>query len=78
MLLYVHVIVWNELVCYAVNPDGSDGCHVIFASRESAVDPNGNRFDGGLVHLVAVYTPDHETGLCTGFTITIVGMLLLK
>jgi hypothetical protein len=54
------MIVPNELACYVINSDGSDGCRVGFASRESTVGPNGERFNGALVHLVAVYTPDHE------------------
>ena len=60
MLLHLCIMVHNELACYVVNPDGSDGCHVGFASREYGAGPNGKRFASVLVCLVAVYTPDHE------------------
>jgi hypothetical protein len=60
MFLNVHMMVRNELACYVVNPDGLDGCRVGFASREYAAGPNGKRFAGVLVWLVAVYIPNHE------------------
>ena len=60
MFLHLHMMVRNELACYAVNPDGSDGCRVGFASREYAAGPNGKRFAGVLVRLVVVYTPNRE------------------
>ena len=60
MLLHVRMIVNNELACFSLNPDGSDGCCVAFAAREYAAGENGQRFDGALVRLVAVYSPDDE------------------
>ena len=60
MFLCLLMMVGNELACYFVNPAGSDDWHVGFASREYAVGPNGKRFAGMLVRLVAVYTPDFE------------------
>ena len=60
MLLRVRMIVDNELACFSLNPDGSDGCHVAFAAREYAAGENGQRLDGALVRLVAVYSPEHE------------------
>ena len=60
MLLRVRMIVENELACFALNLDGSDGCRVAFAAREYAAGKNGRRFDGVLVRLVAVYSPEHE------------------
>jgi hypothetical protein len=60
MLLRVRMIVENELACFALNPDGSDGCRVAFAAREYAAGENGRRFDGALVRLVEVYSPEHE------------------
>jgi hypothetical protein len=60
MLLRVRMLVRDELACFAVNPDGSDGCRVAFAAREYAAGENGRRFDGALVRLVAVYSPEDE------------------
>jgi hypothetical protein len=60
MLLLVRMIVENELACFALNPDGSDGCRVAFAAREYAAGENGRRFDGALVCLLEVYSPEHE------------------
>jgi hypothetical protein len=48
------------LACYAINPDGCDGCRVAFSSREYSVGPNGDRFGSTLVRLVDDYTSDHE------------------
>ena len=41
MLLRVRMIVDNELACFSLNPDGSDGCRVAFAAREYAAGENG-------------------------------------
>ena len=60
MLVRLRMLVRDELACFAVNPDGSDGCRVAFAVREYAAGENGRRFDGALVRLVAVYSPEHE------------------
>ncbi len=60
MVLRLRMYVRNELAAYSLNPDGSDGCRVGFASREFAAGPNGVRFDGSLVRLITVYTADHE------------------
>ena len=60
MVLRLRMYVRNELAAYSLNPDGSDGCRVGFASREFPAGPNGVRFDGALVRLITVYTADHE------------------
>ena len=53
MLVRLRMLVQNELACFAINPDGSDGCRVAFAAREYAAGENGRRFDGALVRLTA-------------------------
>ena len=50
----------DELIGFAVNPNGSDGCQVAFLAREYAACENGSRFDGALVCLVSVYSSEHE------------------
>ena len=60
MLLHVRMIVENELACFSLNPNGSDGSRVALAAREYTAGENGRRFDGALVHLIAVYSSKHE------------------
>ncbi len=50
----------NELACYAIGRDGSDGCRVGFTAREYAAGGNGPRLDGAVVEIVSVFTPDSE------------------
>ena len=60
MLVRLRMLVQNELACFAIIPDGSDGCRVAFAAREYAAGENGRSFDGALVHLIAVYSPEDK------------------
>ncbi len=60
MLVRLRMLVRDELACFAINPDGSDGCRVAFAAREYAAGENGRGYDGALVRLVAVYSPNDE------------------
>ena len=50
----------NEVACYTILPDGSDGCVIAFAAREYASGENGVRLDGAVVRIMIVYHPDHE------------------
>ena len=36
MLLLIGMLVRNELACFDINVNGSDGCHVTFVAREYA------------------------------------------
>ncbi len=60
MLVRLRMLVRDELACFAVNPEGSDGCRVAFAAREYTAGGNGRRSNGALVRLVAVYSPEHK------------------
>jgi hypothetical protein len=60
MLVRLCMLVQNKLACFAINPDGSDGCHVAFAAREYAAGENMRSFDGALVGLIAVYPPEDK------------------
>ena len=40
--------VQNEVACYAILPDGSNGCRVAFAALEYALGESGVRLDGAL------------------------------
>ena len=60
MLLRSHQTVPNEVACYTILPDGSDGCRVAFAAREYASGEIGVRLDGAAVRVMIVYHPDHE------------------
>ena len=60
MLLRLRQTVPNEVACYTILPDGSDGCRVAFAAREYASGEIGVRLDGAAVRVMIVYHPDHE------------------
>ena len=58
--LHLHSFVRNNLVCYTINDDGSDGCHVCFTAREYAAGDNDCRLDGVIVKIMDVSSTDHE------------------
>ena len=41
MLVRLRMLVRDELACFAINPDGSDGCRVAFAAGEYAAGEMG-------------------------------------
>ncbi len=47
----------DELACYAMKPDGTDGCRVSFAAKEYVAGENGLRFDGATVRIVEMFLP---------------------
>jgi hypothetical protein len=49
----------NELACYAIRRDGTDGCRVAFAAKEYAAGEKGVILDGVIVRIVDVYLPDN-------------------
>ena len=44
MLPRLRMMVPNELLCYTINSDGSDGCRVCFVAREHAAGENGRQW----------------------------------
>jgi hypothetical protein len=48
MELRLRMKVADELACYVIKPDGTDGCHVAFATKEYAVGVNGLRLNGAI------------------------------
>lgn len=50
----------NELACYCIGSDGSDGCHVGFTAREYATGDNGPWLNGSVIEVVTVCMPDNE------------------
>ena len=60
MLLHLRRPVPNEVACYTILPNGSDGWRVSFAAHEYASGENGVRLDGAVVCIMIVYHPDHE------------------
>jgi hypothetical protein len=50
----------NELACYSIGIDDSDGCRVGFTAREYAARANGPRLDGAVVEIVSVFTTERE------------------
>ncbi len=61
MLLHLRMMVQNELSCYIINEDGSDGCHVCFVVREYAARESGHQLDGCTVHITGVFQSNDET-----------------
>jgi hypothetical protein len=60
MVLWLLMFVINELACYTIRDEGSDGCRVCFTSREFAARENGHRLDGAIVHIAQMFTPESE------------------
>jgi hypothetical protein len=45
----------DEFACYVIKPDGTDGCHVAFATKEYAAGENGLRMNGAIVWMDEVF-----------------------
>ena len=58
MLLRLRMMVPNELSCYTINSDGSDGCHVCFNAHEYTAGENGRWLDGRTLCITDVFTCD--------------------
>ena len=54
MLMRIRILVHNELVCFVINHDDSDGCHVAFVTRGYVTDANDDRVADALICLVSV------------------------
>ena len=63
MLLRLRMMVTNELSCYIINSDGSNGCHVCFVACEYAARENGRQLDGTTICITNVYKSDDENHL---------------
>ena len=50
----------DELACYSIGSDYSNGCHVGFTTREFAAGGNGPRLDGAVVEIMSIFTPDSK------------------
>jgi len=50
----------NELTCYIIGSNGSDGCHVGFMGREYASGDNRPQLDTAIVEIMTVFTPDSK------------------
>ena len=49
----------DEMACYTIKPDGTDGCHVSFLVKEYATCDRGVRLNGAIVQIVKVFLPDN-------------------
>ena len=47
----------DELTCYIMKSDGTEGCRVAFAMKEYAAGKKGSRLDGAIVRIVDVFLP---------------------
>ena len=57
--LRLRCYVRNELACYTIDKNGSDGCRVCFTAREYASGDNDLRLDGAVVKITEVFTAEH-------------------
>jgi hypothetical protein len=60
IVLRLRLVVRDQLACYTIRNDGTDGCRVCFAAREYAAGENGQRLDGAIVRITDVFTPESE------------------
>ena len=49
----------DEMACYTITFDGTDGCHVAFLAKEYAAGDRGLRLNGAIVRIVDVFLPDN-------------------
>ncbi len=59
MELRLRMKVADELACYIIKPDGTDGCQVTFATKEYAVGEKGLQLNGAIVWMVEVFLPNN-------------------
>jgi hypothetical protein len=59
MELWLRMKAVDELVCYVMKPDGTDGCCVSFAAKEYAAGENGLWLDGAIMWIVDVFLPNN-------------------
>ena len=59
MELRLRMKVADELACYIVRTNGTDGCRVGFAAKEYAAGQKGAKLDGVIVRIVDVFLPDN-------------------
>ena len=77
MELRLRMKVLDELACYIMKRDGTDGCRVAFAAKEYAVGEKGAKLDGVIVRIVDVFfCLTTQTGWQDDSIITIVAILL--
>ena len=56
MVLRLRMFVSNELACYTIRNDGSDGCHICFTTREFAEGDNGCGLDEVIVLITQMFS----------------------
>ena len=49
----------DEMACYTIKPDGTDGCRISFLAKEYASGDKGLRLNGAIVRIVEVFLPDN-------------------
>jgi len=59
MELRLRMKVPNELACYTVRTDGTDGCRVSFVAKEYTAGEKGAKLNGAIVRIVDVFLPNN-------------------
>ncbi len=68
----------DEMACYTIKTDGTDGCRIAFLAKEYVVGDRGLRLNGAIVQSVDVFYPKIQTGRQDACTTTIAATLLEK
>jgi hypothetical protein len=55
--LHLRMKVPDNLACYAIGSDGSDGCRVAFAVKEYVAGEKGMQLNGAIVQTIDVFYP---------------------
>ncbi len=58
--LRLRSFVCNELACYTMHANGSDGCQVCFTAREYAAGGNDCQLDGTIIKIMDVSSAEHN------------------
>ena len=59
MELRLRMKVVDEMACYTIKPDGTDGCRISFLAKEYATGDRGVRLNGAIVRMVEVFLPNN-------------------
>ena len=68
----------DEMACYTIKSDGTDGCRVAFLAKEYAAGDRGLRWNGAIVRIIDVYLSDNPNRMARHLYHHNLAMLLAK
>ena len=78
MELQLRMKVMDEMACYTIKTDGTDGCCVSFLAKEYMASDRGLRLNEVIVRIIDIFYPAIQTGWQDAYNTTIMAMLLAK